>query len=244
MESSGTSASGPDFIPSRLATELVSDSFATVRHNFWGFVRIGFILAVLSFAASLIPVVGELVMGAVVAAAGVVAAVMAFSHGTVPAIRSVASGFKLVLPVLGAQLLYTLAIVLLAITIIGIPYAIHLSVRWSFVVPAIVLERLSIRPSFSRSTELVRGQWWRIVGCALLMGLALIGFFIVVFGVWFVVVAFIPPIGILLLLVLIPLSLAFLNVGYVFTTLLYVDSRTRKEAYSRDQLHTEIAAYA
>ena len=244
MESPGSSSSQPDGIPNRRATELVSDSFATVWHNFWGFVRLGLILTVLAIAASFIPFVGDLVMGAVVAAAGVVAAVMAFSHGTVPALGSVGAGFTRLLPVLGATILYALAIVLLAITIIGIPYAIHLSVRWSFIVQVIMLERLSIRPAFSRSTELVRGQWWRIVGCGLLMGLAVIGIFLVVFGVWAVVTAFVPLIGILLLLVLIPLSLAFLNVEYVFTTLLYVDSRTRKEAYSHNQLHTEIAAYA
>lgn len=229
MESSGTSASGPDGIPSKRATELVAESFATVWRNFWGFLRLGLILYVVFVAASLIPFVGSVVLAPVVTAAVVIAAAFGFSRDTVPAIGSIRASFSRLLPVVGGMLLYLIAIALLAVTVIGIPYAIHLMIRWSFVIHAIMLEKLSIRLAFARSTELVRGQWWRIFGCVALMGLAVMGFFVVTAGLW---------------LGSIPLWVAFSNVGIVFTTLLYIDSRARKEGYSRSQLDAEISAYA
>ena len=85
MESLGTSASGSDGIPSKRATELVAESFATVWRNFWGFLRLNLILAVLFTAASFIPFVGSVVLAPVVAAAVVIAAAFGFSRNTVPA---------------------------------------------------------------------------------------------------------------------------------------------------------------
>ena len=243
MESPVTPATAPDGIPSRRAAELVSDSFATVRYSFWGFVLLGVLLTALAIAASFIPF-ASVVVAPVTATAGVVAAVTASLIRTVSALGSVGAGFKLLLPVLGATLLYQFAIILLFITIIGIPYAMHLAVRWGFIVQAIVLEKLGVRAAFSRSTELVRGQWWRVLGCELLMWLAIFGVFIVVFGVWFILIIIVPLIGIVLLLVLLPLALAFSYVPAVFNLLLYVDLRVRKEGYSRSQIDGEIAAYA
>lgn len=62
---------------------------------------------------------------------------------------------------LGTVGLATLAIASLAITIVGIPWAVHLLGRWAVCVPACAIERLGPRSSLRRSRELIRGRWWR-----------------------------------------------------------------------------------
>lgn len=66
------------------------------------------------------------------------------------------------LPALIATLLRAVVIVVgLAVTVIGIPWAIRQSVRYQFTVPIVVTEELSGARALARSTELVRGRWWR-----------------------------------------------------------------------------------
>jgi hypothetical protein len=52
-------------------------------------------------------------------------------------------------------------IILLTITVVGIPFAIHRFVRWSLFAQACVLDERSASGSLRRSSELVRGRWWR-----------------------------------------------------------------------------------
>jgi hypothetical protein len=61
---------------------------------------------------------------------------------------------------------------LLTITIVGIPFAIERFVRWSLFVEASMLENLAARESLRRSSELVRGRWWRTFGFTLIVDLA------------------------------------------------------------------------
>ena len=65
--------------------------------------------------------------------------------------------------IVAAELLYTLGIGLMAITVIGIPFAIWKLVGWSFVGQEVLFTDRSLRESFRGSTELVRGRWWRAV---------------------------------------------------------------------------------
>jgi hypothetical protein len=60
----------------------------------------------------------------------------------------------------GAHLLYTAALVAMAVTIVGIPFAIWKLVGWAFVQQEILFENRSMRQAFRRSTALVRGRWW------------------------------------------------------------------------------------
>jgi hypothetical protein len=55
-------------------------------------------------------------------------------------------------------------VILLTITVVGIPVAIHRFVRWSLFAEACMLDDLSAAESLRRSSELVRGQWWRTFG--------------------------------------------------------------------------------
>lgn len=44
-------------------------------------------------------------------------------------------------------------------------------IRFSLASPALMLEKQSIVKSMSRSTKLVRGSWWRVLGIQLLAGI-------------------------------------------------------------------------
>jgi DNA-directed RNA polymerase subunit K/omega len=63
--------------------------------------------------------------------------------------------------VVGAQLLASLGVLLLAISIIGLPWALWKLVGWSFVQQEVIFTDKSFRESFRASSELVRGRWFR-----------------------------------------------------------------------------------
>jgi hypothetical protein len=60
-------------------------------------------------------------------------------------------------------------VVLLTITVVGIPFAIHRFVRWSLFAQACMLGDRSATESLRRSSTLVRGRWWRTFGFTLLV---------------------------------------------------------------------------
>ena len=60
-----------------------------------------------------------------------------------------------------AQLLATLGVLLLALTVIGIPLALWKLVGWSFVQQEVIFTDKGFRESFRASSELVRGRWFR-----------------------------------------------------------------------------------
>jgi hypothetical protein len=55
-------------------------------------------------------------------------------------------------------------VLVLTITIVGIPFAINRFIRWSLFAEACMLEDLSATESLRRSSLLVRGRWWRTFG--------------------------------------------------------------------------------
>jgi ABC-type multidrug transport system fused ATPase/permease subunit len=63
--------------------------------------------------------------------------------------------------VVGSSLLATILILLMALTVIGIPFAIWKLVGWAFAQQEVLFEDKSIRESLKASSELVRGRWWR-----------------------------------------------------------------------------------
>jgi hypothetical protein len=65
--------------------------------------------------------------------------------------------------VVACHVLRTAAIGLLVLTVIGIPIAVKKYFDWQFIQQAIFFEDASIRGAFRRSSEVVRGRWWRTV---------------------------------------------------------------------------------
>ena len=49
------------------------------------------------------------------------------------------------------------------------PFSIHFAVRWGFVAETLLLEKTNVQNAFKRSSELVRGRWWRVCGILVLI---------------------------------------------------------------------------
>ena len=60
-------------------------------------------------------------------------------------------------------------VLLLTITVVGIPFAIHRFIRWSLFAQACMLDDLSATESLRRSSQLVKGRWWRTFGFTVLI---------------------------------------------------------------------------
>jgi hypothetical protein len=73
--------------------------------------------------------------------------------------------------VVGAQLMATLGIFLLAVTVVGLPFALYKLVAWRFVQQEVLFTDKKIREAFHGSSDLVRGRWWRTVRLALFLTL-------------------------------------------------------------------------
>ena len=92
------------------------------------------------------------------------ALISAFWHLASKRRRAVVEAPSLVwrrLPALLATLIEAAIVVVgLALTVVGIPFAIRQFVRYQFVTPVTITEGLSGREALARSSELVRGRWW------------------------------------------------------------------------------------
>jgi hypothetical protein len=63
-------------------------------------------------------------------------------------------------PLLTSLLLAVVSVVLVSFTVIGVPVAVWLVVRWQFLPQAVVLEHRRGRAALARSARLVRRRWW------------------------------------------------------------------------------------
>ena len=123
---------------------------------------------------------------------------------------------------LGASFLSGLAVFLMAITIIGIPFAIFFAVRWAFVYQTASLERCGPLAALARSSDLVRGNWWRVFGILLLIGILLVITNVIANGI----LGLIPFVGPILLVVV---AVLFAPVWIIAPTLLYHELRVRRD---------------
>lgn len=79
-------------------------------------------------------------------------------------------------PYVGSNFLYGLVVGLLVITCLGIPLAIFFAFRWIFCSLAAVFEEKSAVKALRRSSELVKGGWWRVFG--MMIAIFLLLFFV------------------------------------------------------------------
>jgi hypothetical protein len=128
--------------------------------------------------------------------------------------------------VVAAELLATFGVILLALTIVGLPWAVLKYVSWSFVQQEVLFTDKSIRQAFRGSSDLVRGRWWhtvRVDGFLWLLG-TVVG---PVFGFALIFTSFsllwINILGSLVFALIIP----YVAVGH---TLLYFDLQARERA--------------
>ena len=77
---------------------------------------------------------------------------------------------------LGGTFLYYLVVGCLFITIIGIPFSIYFAFRWGLFTFPVLFEGTTARNALRRSTELVKGTWWRV--CGIMIAVSLTAFMI------------------------------------------------------------------
>jgi hypothetical protein len=168
---------------------------------------------------------GRPVAGAI-SAALVVVYLRELMAGRKPGFRSAVTGTReRFWRVVGAEILATVGIVLMFVTIVGIPFAIWKLVGWNFVQQEVLFTDKSFRQAFRGSTELVRGKWWHALRT--ILPLALIG---IIVG---------PFLGLILIFTSLPLLLVNLIGSLVYAlaipftatgaTLLYLDLQVRGE---------------
>jgi hypothetical protein len=124
--------------------------------------RSGFNLAI----ADLVENLGRPIASAIVAAVVIVFVrelVESRPTGFIASFRAMASRFW---RVVAAQLLATLGVLALALTVIGLPWAVYKYVAWQFVQQEVLFTDRSIRDAFHGSSDLVRGRWWHTVRVA------------------------------------------------------------------------------
>jgi len=136
------------------------------------------------------------------------------------------AGLKKIVPVLLAGLLRGIAIVAMAITIIGIPFAIYYMVKWIFVTHVILFEGKGVSESLSRSSELTRGNWWRIVG------------YIIV--IWIITAIISGVLGRISYVGSAIGSIITLPITIIATTLLYFTLRVESDQYNTAQLKVDL----
>lgn len=171
------------------------------------------------------------------------------------------------IPFLGGFVLYMLVITGLSITCIGIPFAIYLSIRWGLYSLPILVEETSVGASFRRSSELVKGNWWRV--CGIMLAIILVYYmistilsttfsflFLLIPGtgempydatpletILFVLAPTPEDIGWLLYLIrtffLLGITALLLPIASIGSMLLYFDMRIRKEALDLEMQVTE-----
>ncbi len=133
---------------------------------------------------------------------------------------------------LSAYIRASFHIVLFALTVVGIPWAIQRTVRWYFLPQVIMLEDKSAKDSLSASADVVSGSWWRAFGITLVLGLigALTGPAIAIFFLLFfsASVTFVNLISTVIYVMLIPFIATAL-------TLLFYDLRTREAGRTSEE---------
>ena len=138
----------------------------------------------------------------------------------------------IVVVVIGITIAASLVFPLFAIpgflAVIAIP--IYLIVRWIFIWPAVLLEGKGPIGALSRSSELVKGNWWRVFGIMVVFLIMLM-----VMGLILnVSVGAIPIVGPLVVSILVVPVLPVLHI------LLYYDLRTRETPFNLDTLGGEL----
>jgi hypothetical protein len=170
-------------------------------------------------AAELFTAIGRPIASALIAATVIVAVREVSESGRASFVGAYRGMWQRFRRVVGAQLLATLALTLMLITVIGIPFAAWKYVGWLFLQQQIMFEDKPLREAFRGSSELVRGRWWYTLRVAVVFALIgtvsgpLLGFALIFANISLLLI---NAIGALVFALLVP----YIAVG---TTLLYFD---------------------
>jgi hypothetical protein len=144
-------------------------------------------------------------------------------------------------------ILYGLAVGLLFVTVIGIPFAVFLGVGWALCYQANVIERRGGTAALGRSSQLVSGSRWRVLGTWILTSiltwilLSIPSFLVGILAGLGAVMSSNSEHGVAILIDIVNgiVSAAsqtlFTPLALIAMTLLYYELRVRKEAFDLEQ---------
>ena len=169
-------------------TELIEAAFGLYTQNAWPLFTIAAVVIPLGIASAALQtavedsvtvsvVVGVLTLGQalvnLLAGAALIAAFVDIDLQRPPNFSSAYDvAFERFGSLLGGVLRVLGICLALAITIVGIPWAIRQAIRWVFVEQAVVLDGANARDSLTMSSDAVVGSWWRTLGITLIFGVA------------------------------------------------------------------------
>ncbi|MCY4401194.1 MAG: hypothetical protein OXD54_01300 [Candidatus Poribacteria bacterium] len=259
-------------------TDILDGMFTLYRNHFHLFFKISLVYFLIGFVIDIIsmdfivhsrpsdlPILSFFILFPSLLLSMFVVGGLSYASANVFLGRNITSGDALrqilrrYLPYLGGFIIYSLAILGMFITCIGIPFAVYFMVRWGLYGLPVLFEETPTMASLRRSTELVKGTWWRV--CGIMFALLIIYYMILtiistsISFVFFLIpgAAEIPQdatiiesmsfiftptprdIGWTLYMIrsfiTIGITALALPIGSIGSTLLYFDLRIRKEAY-------------
>ena len=111
--------------------------------------------------------IGSFIVSFLVVAGLAYASALVYLDRDITAQDALQQAWRRFFPLLGSAILWGLVCLGLSVTIIGIPFAIYFAVRWGLYTLPVLFEETTARNALRRSTELVRGTWWRVFGIML-----------------------------------------------------------------------------
>ena len=175
--------------------DILDGMFSLYRNHFRLFFRIIAVYLVFGFVVDHIsvyslmgspPIVGVMIsvlttivsylISLLVAAGLMYASAQVYLGRDITSQAALQHGWQRFLPLLGCTILYYLGVVGLSITLIGIPFGIYFAFRWGLCSLPVLVEGSTARNGLRRSTELVKGTWWRV--CGIMLAISVISFMI------------------------------------------------------------------
>ena len=166
--------------------DILDGMFMLYRNHFRLFLGIAVVYIIIGFGLDLISVsavtsvapvtgivivtlvgVGSFIVSFLVVAGLAYASALVYLQRDITAQDALQQAWRRFFSLLGSAILWGLVVLGLSVTIIGIPFAIYFSVRWGLYTLPVLFEETTARNALRRSTELVRGTWWRVFGIML-----------------------------------------------------------------------------
>ena len=209
--------------------------------------------------------IGSFIVSFLVVAGLAYASALVYLDRDITAQDALKQAWRRFFSLLGSAILWGLVVVGLSVTIIGIPFAIYFSVRWGLYTLPVLFEETTARNALRRSTELVRGTWWRVFGIMLAVSVIAFmisfilevsfGFILTLMGVaeiegatlWDTIRRLFIPIPseigwipyAIRRLVSVAIAGLAMPIGIIGSALLYFDLRVRKEGFDIEMQVTE-----
>ena len=120
--------------------------------------------------------IGSFIVSFLVVAGLAYASALVYLDRDITAQNALQQAWRRFFSLLGSAILWGLVVGGLCVTIIGIPFGIYFSVRWGLYTLPVLFEETTARNALRRSTELVRGTWWRVFG--IMLAVSVIAFMI------------------------------------------------------------------